>query len=96
MSRARAAALGFLCIVAVALVGPASGPAGARVDLPASSYAFIRQVVWLLGGELTIEEGGQATTLSAGDSYAFGEPAHSSFINGSGSACAYVVAVSRR
>jgi len=71
-------------------------PAGARVDLPALSYAFIRQVVWLLGGALTIEEGGQPTTLAAGDSYAFGEPADSSFINTTDSACAYVVAVSRR
>jgi transcriptional regulator with XRE-family HTH domain len=71
-------------------------PAGARVDLPAASYAFIRQVVWLLGGELAIVEGGQETTLAAGDAYAFGEPADSAFVNRSGAPCAYLVAVSRR
>ena len=71
-------------------------PAGAVVSFPAVSYAPIRQVVWLLEGELAIEEGGQRTELQAGDSYAFGEPADSSFINPTERPCAYVVAVSRR
>ncbi|MFN3513066.1 MAG: helix-turn-helix domain-containing protein [Phenylobacterium sp.] len=71
-------------------------PAGARVDLPAASYAFIRQVVWVLSGTLAIEEGGRRTELAAGDAYAFGEPAQSSFINPAPEPCAYLVAVSRR
>lgn len=70
-------------------------PAGARVDLPASSYAFIRQVVWLLDGALAVEEGGRRTELAAGDSYAFGDPADSAFINPTDRPCAYLVAVAR-
>ena len=71
-------------------------PAGANVSFPAASYAFIRQVVWLLEGELTIVEGGQHTVLRAGDSYAYGEPAESGFINATDRTCVYVVAVVRR
>jgi transcriptional regulator with XRE-family HTH domain len=71
-------------------------PAGARVAFPAASYAFIRQAVWVLEGELVIEEGGLAARLSAGDAYGFGEPADSSFFNPAGRPCAYVVAVARR
>ena len=71
-------------------------PAGARVDLPAASYAFIRQVVWLQSGALTIVEGAQSTALETGDSYAFGPPADSAFVNASSRPCSYLVAVSRR
>ena len=71
-------------------------PPGARVDLPASSYAFIRQVVWLQTGALTIVEGAQTTALEAGDSYAFGPPADSAFVNPGSKPCTYVVVVSRR
>lgn len=71
-------------------------PTGARVDLPAASYAFIRQVVWLQAGSLTIIEGGQSTSLEAGDSYAFGPPADSAFVNPGAKPCSYLVAVSRR
>src|SRR6202453_2788266 len=42
-------------------------PAGQRVVLPASSYAFIRQVVWVEVGELVILEGGERHVLGAGD-----------------------------
>jgi transcriptional regulator with XRE-family HTH domain len=71
-------------------------PPGARVAFPAASYAFIRQVVWLLSGELTIEEGGRVSRLQPGDAYAFGEPEDSSFFNAAEAPCAYLVAVSRR
>lgn len=71
-------------------------PAGATVELPASSYAFIRQVVWLIGGRLTIREGAQETTLSPGDSYAFGPPADSAFLNVGTEPAVYLVAVARR
>ncbi len=71
-------------------------PAGARVPIPAASYAFIRQVVWLLEGDLVIEDGAERHALAAGDTYAFGEPADAAFINASGTPCAYLVAVSRR
>jgi transcriptional regulator with XRE-family HTH domain len=71
-------------------------PPGAQVAFPAASYAFIRQAVWVLDGELVIEEAGREARLSAGDAYGFGEPADASFFNPAGRACAYVVAVARR
>jgi transcriptional regulator with XRE-family HTH domain len=71
-------------------------PAGAVVRFPAASYAFIRQVVWVLEGGLAICEAGQRTALAAGDAYAFGEPADSAFENPTDRPCAYLVAVSRR
>lgn len=71
-------------------------PGGASVSYPAASYAFIRQVLWLLEGELVIREGAQETRLAAGDAYGFGEPAQSSITNPAAQACVYVVAVTRR
>jgi transcriptional regulator with XRE-family HTH domain len=71
-------------------------PAGAQVAFPAASYAFIRQVVWVIEGALEIAEGGRTTPLAAGDAYAFGEPADSAFRNPGKTQCVYLVAVSRR
>jgi transcriptional regulator with XRE-family HTH domain len=70
-------------------------PPGKRVDLPASSYTRIRQVVWVEKGSLLIEEAGVRSTLSTGDSLAFGPPADSSFINESDAPCIYLIALSR-
>lgn len=70
-------------------------PPGKRVDLPASSYERIRQVVWVQEGQLIIEEAGVRRTLESGDCLAFGAPADSSFINESEEPCCYVVAISR-
>jgi glyoxylate utilization-related uncharacterized protein len=70
-------------------------PAGARVGLPASSYARIRQVVWVIDGELVIEEAGARRELAAGDCLGFGPPADSTFINESARPCTYVVVVAR-
>jgi len=71
-------------------------PAEARVAFPASSYALIRQLVWLMEGELTIEDGRERHALAAGDAYAFGEPADAAFVNASDRPCTYLVAVCRR
>jgi transcriptional regulator with XRE-family HTH domain len=71
-------------------------PAGARVPIPAASYTFIRQVVWLLEGRLVIEDGAERNALAAGDTYAFGEPADAAFVNEGRAPCVYLVAVSRR
>lgn len=71
-------------------------PPGARAAFPAASYAFIRQVVWVLEGDLIVVEGAQETKLAAGDAYAFGEPADSAFVNPGARPCAYLVAVTRR
>jgi transcriptional regulator with XRE-family HTH domain len=70
-------------------------PAGARVGLPASSYARIRQVVWVLEGELVIEERGARHELGAGDCLGFGPPADTTFANETDRTCTYLVAVSR-
>ncbi len=70
-------------------------PAGARVNLPASSYARIRQVVWVRKGSLTILEGAQRHALGAGDCLGFGPPCDVTFANETTHACTYVVALSR-
>jgi transcriptional regulator with XRE-family HTH domain len=71
-------------------------PVGARVPIPAASYLFIRQVLWLLEGRLVIEDGAERHALAAGDAYAFGEPADAAFVNDGDAPCVYLVAVSRR
>jgi transcriptional regulator with XRE-family HTH domain len=71
-------------------------PAGARVGLPASSYARIRQVVWVIDGELVIEEGGVRRQLGAGDCLGFGPPVDTTIANESTRTCTYLVVVARR
>lgn len=70
-------------------------PAGAAVAAPASSYALIRQVVWMLEGRLVVEEGGEASRLEAGDRLEFGPPADVVFRNETNAPCRYLVAVLR-
>src|ERR1700745_160236 len=54
-------------------------PARQRVPLPASSYAHIRQLVWVQSGSLVITEGGERHALGAGDCLGFGAPARTTF-----------------
>jgi quercetin dioxygenase-like cupin family protein len=70
-------------------------PPRQRVTLPASSYAHIRQLVWVQSGNLVITEGGERRTLSAGDCLGFGSPADTTFANETNAACVYVVALVR-
>jgi transcriptional regulator with XRE-family HTH domain len=70
-------------------------PAGARVGMPASSYARIRQLVWVIKGRLVVEEAAQRRELAAGDCLAFGAPADTTFANESPNACTYLVAIAR-
>lgn len=70
-------------------------PAGASVAAPASSYALIRQVIWLLEGSLTVIEGAQPTALDPGDRLEFGPPADVVFCNNGRHPCRYLVAVLR-
>ena len=70
-------------------------PARRAVTLPASSYARIRQVVWVLTGALTITEAGERRVLKAGDCLGFGPPADTTIANESGAPCTYVVALAR-
>jgi transcriptional regulator with XRE-family HTH domain len=70
-------------------------PAGQRVTLPASSYAHIRQAVWVQTGDLVIIEGGDRHFLSAGDCLGFGPPSEVTFANETAALCMYVVVLAR-
>jgi transcriptional regulator with XRE-family HTH domain len=70
-------------------------PAGQKVVLPASSYAHIRQLVWLRQGELVITEGGEQHRLGPGDCLAFGPPSEVAFANETAESCRYVVLLAR-
>jgi transcriptional regulator with XRE-family HTH domain len=70
-------------------------PAGQRVVLPASSYAHIRQIVWVQTGGLVIIEAGERHTLNAGDCLGFGPPSEVIFANETTAPCSYVVALAR-
>lgn len=70
-------------------------PPSKRVTLPASSYAFIRQAVWVTAGRLSVTEGGEEHALEAGDCLAFGPPSEVTFANTSAKPCRYLVALAR-
>jgi transcriptional regulator with XRE-family HTH domain len=70
-------------------------PAGARVAMPAASYAFIRQLIWVREGALRFDEGAVTHRLQAGDCLALGPPQECAFVNESDAGCTYVVAVAR-
>ena len=70
-------------------------PPGARTEFPASSYVFIRQVIWVLRGELRLTEGAIEHRLGAGDSLEFGPPADTVFQNDGPEPCVYLVIVLR-
>jgi transcriptional regulator with XRE-family HTH domain len=70
-------------------------PAGQRVVLPASSYAHIRQVVWVLTGDLVIVEGGDRHLLRAGDCLGFGPPSEVTLANETAAPCVYLVVLAR-
>jgi len=70
-------------------------PAGQRVVLPASSYAHIRQAVWVRTGGLVILEGGDRHVLEAGDCLGFGPPSEVTFANETAASCTYVVVLAR-
>lgn len=70
-------------------------PAGASVTLPAESYAFIRQVLWVREGALVLTEGGRRHDLGPGDCLGFGPPAETRFANETDRPCRYVVALAR-
>ena len=63
--------------------------------LPASSYAHIRQIVWVQTGSLVITEAGERHMLDAGDCLGFGPPSEVTFANETSASCTYVVALAR-
>jgi transcriptional regulator with XRE-family HTH domain len=70
-------------------------PAGQKVAFPASSYAHIRQAVWVRAGELVILEGGERHELGVGDCLGFGPPSEVTLANESAAPCAYLVVLAR-
>jgi transcriptional regulator with XRE-family HTH domain len=70
-------------------------PAGQRVVLPASSYAHIRQAIWVQSGDLVIVEAGERHLLSAGDCLGFGPPSEVTLANETAAPCAYLVVLAR-
>lgn len=70
-------------------------PARQQVVLPASSYAHIRQAVWVRSGALVITEAGERHLLRAGDCLGFGPPCEVTFANETATPCAYVVVLAR-
>jgi transcriptional regulator with XRE-family HTH domain len=70
-------------------------PAGQRVVFPASSYAHIRQAVWVQAGDLVILEGGDRHLLSAGDCLGFGPPSEVALANETAAPCVYIVVLAR-
>jgi transcriptional regulator with XRE-family HTH domain len=70
-------------------------PAGQRVVFPASSYAHIRQVVWVQVGDLAILEGGKRHVLGAGDCLGFGPPSEVTLANETSASCTYLVVLAR-
>lgn len=71
-------------------------PAGARVSLPASSYAFIRQQIWLISGRLDFAEGVTVHRMEPGDCLALGPPSDCTFFAPGPEPARYLVAVLRR
>jgi uncharacterized cupin superfamily protein len=70
-------------------------PPGERVDFPASSYAHIRQVVWVQSGRLVVCEGDERHELRAGDSLGFGPPCPVTISNEGVEPCTYLVVLAR-
>jgi transcriptional regulator with XRE-family HTH domain len=70
-------------------------PARQQVVLPASSYAHIRQAVWVRTGNLVIIEAGERHLLGPGDCLGFGPPSEVTFANETSAPCSYVVVLAR-
>ena len=70
-------------------------PPGKQVVLPASSYAHIRQAVWVQAGSLVIIEAGERHALGGGDCLGFGSPSEVTFANKTAAPCVYVVVLAR-
>jgi transcriptional regulator with XRE-family HTH domain len=71
-------------------------PAGAEVAFPASAYAFIGQLIWMLSGRLEFAEGSEVHQLRKGDCLELGPPADCVFRNRWSRPCRYLVVVARK
>ena len=70
-------------------------PPGAQVAMPASAYAFQRQLIWVLDGALAFHEGEAQHDMQAGDCLELGPPADCLFRNPHDRPCRYAVLVLR-
>jgi transcriptional regulator with XRE-family HTH domain len=70
-------------------------PPGQSVTMPASSYARIRQILWVQDGTLTLTEGSERHVLAAGDCLGFGPPSDVTFANEGKKPCRYIVSLAR-
>jgi transcriptional regulator with XRE-family HTH domain len=66
-------------------------PPAAEIPMPASAYAFLRQLIWVLEGDLVFVEGGVRRELRAGDCLELGPPSDCVFKNESTRSCTYAV-----
>jgi quercetin dioxygenase-like cupin family protein len=71
-------------------------PAGAEVAVPAETYRFIHQQIWVLDGHLRFHEGDAVHELDAGDCLQLGPPAPCAFVNPTRATTRYLVALTRR
>lgn len=66
-------------------------PALQQVAMPASSFAFLRQLIWVLEGELVFMEGAMRHAMQAGDCLELGPPMDCIFHNETEQPCRYAV-----
>lgn len=70
-------------------------PAKSQVDMPASSFAFIKQVIWVLDGVMMFHEGDHIHRLETGSCLELGPPTDCRFENASDDECRYLVTLLR-
>ena len=68
-------------------------PTGAKVDYPKSAFTFLSQIIWVLDGELSLQEGDEVHLLCKDDCLTLGDPEEITFENRSDQSCIYVVFV---
>jgi transcriptional regulator with XRE-family HTH domain len=71
-------------------------PAGAEVTFPASAYVFLRHLVWVMKGRLTLIEGDTVHEMGPGDCVEFGSPAPCTYKAPGPKPCTYLVVVIRK
>lgn len=67
-------------------------PAGKVVPRPASAYTFLRQLIWIIEGELIFVEGEVRHAMKQGDCLELGPPMDCVFKNEGKHTCIYAVA----
>jgi len=71
-------------------------PAGAEVALPAASYSFIHQLIWLISGRLDFHEGETVYEMHPGDCFRLGPPVDRIFAAPGPLTATYIVALAKR